>query len=133
MGDEPRDANSERWFCAKMIFGWYRRGTEDRICYEERFLLVVACGLDQAILKAEQEAEAYCHEFGPDWSARYESFCRVYDLYDCVPGDGVEVYAETHESPLEPIEYIKRYHLEEAKEGEKPGSNSGKSNTTVLG
>jgi hypothetical protein len=114
MCDEQRGENSELWFCAKMIFSWYQRATGKRICYEERFVLVRARDLDRAIVKAEQEAQAYCADFGPDWSAKYESFCRVYEMLDVVPGDGAEVYAETHESPLEPIEYITRHHVGEA-------------------
>lgn len=117
MRDESPGVSSDVWFCAKMIFSWYRNATGERICYEERFLLLLATDPDQAILKAEQEGETYCREFGPDWSAKYEFFCRVYELSDCVLQDLTEVFSETHKSPLDPLEYIERYHLDEGLTG----------------
>lgn len=124
--ENSRAEDSEPWYCAKMIFSWYRLATGERLCYEERFVLIRARDFDDAIAKAEQNAKEYCDEAGIDCGVRYESFCRVFNLFDSEVGEGTEVFSDTHESPLEPAEYLERYHVDlmwdsEGRKGGVPG------------
>ena len=104
------DEDSEPWYAAKLIFGWYRDSGK-RKCYEERIVLFRALSFEEAIEHAEKESQRYCRESSSeDNRIRYEGFLDVYHLFEPTVGHGVEIYSKIRKSPLEPSEYLDRYY-----------------------
>jgi hypothetical protein len=95
-----------QWFGVKCLFG--HRGLEaepGRRVYEERIIVVLASGFDEAIVRAEAEAVKYIGGLG-----EYLGFCDAYCTGSATLGDGAEVYSLMREVTLDRREFINRYH-----------------------
>jgi len=112
--EETADASSETisdepWYSARLLFGWYVRGSDERIALEERVVLISADDFESAIQRAEIAAEKYAREFSGDSEVRYEGFCDVFHLYEATLGDGAELYSKVIKSPLTPVAFFDRF------------------------
>ena len=90
-----QENEAKRWFGVRCVF---RHGERT---YEERVVIVLARDLDQAIAKAELEADEYAD--GSD--AEYVGLAQAFALFDA-PGDGVEVFSLMRDSDLPVDEYL---------------------------
>jgi hypothetical protein len=95
--------NSEPWYAAQCIF--LHSGTDrgPKQTYEERIILLRAHTSDEAIERAEKEAEEYCHDLD---GCEYLGYVNVFHLYDEMPGDGTEIFSTMQRGDLEPKEYF---------------------------
>lgn len=89
------------WFSVRCIFRQERESRNGTTTfYEERLTVWCASSFEEAIAKAEREAEEYAAD-----SAEYLGFAQAYLL----PGDlleGEEVFSLIRSSSLEPAEYL---------------------------
>jgi hypothetical protein len=72
--------------------------------YEERITLWRAFAADEAIARAEEEAQEYAETVGDE----YLGFAQSYHLSDS-PGDGAEVFSLFRDSSLEPGDYLDHF------------------------
>jgi len=93
-----------KWFGVQTVYEHddLARG-QDRL-YEERVVLIRATSQDEALLKAEQEAEKYGSE-----STRFLGYLMCYEMYD-EPGEGYEVFSLMRTSRMAPTPYINRFY-----------------------
>ena len=101
--------SSSGWFAVRCVFrnGWPEPAPDDPPGhdYEERITLWRADSADEAIAKAEAEAEAYA-------SAIYEApseflgLAQSYKLFDSPDVDGAEAFSLIRRSILEPDDYL---------------------------
>ena len=103
--------NEEPWYGAKCIFLHTATESCQRQVYEERVILVRANDFDEAIRRAEQEAETYARDCG---SCTYTGFIDVFHIYDGYLGDGTEVYSLMRTSDCGTDEYLTRFYDTEA-------------------
>lgn len=100
-GDEAADGGAEDgdpgWFAVRCIFRW-----PDQQTYEERLTLWAAGSLDQAIEKAETEAQTYAVAL----HAEYLEIAQAYWIGPDRPGAGDELFSLMRDSELEPDEYL---------------------------
>lgn len=93
------------WYAVRCVFLNERR--EDRL-YEERITLWRAGSMDEAIAKAEAEAQEYAVSI-PDWDPTpYIKLAQGYHLFD-EPGEGAEVFSLMRESKLAPDDYLDQF------------------------
>jgi len=92
------------WFGVRCVFGHSVK--EEGRLYEERILLIRAASLDQAIIKAEQEAKAYA--VGLD-GVTYLDFAQAYQIFDDSISDRSEVFSLIRASTLSSQEYLSQY------------------------
>jgi hypothetical protein len=98
------DAESDdRWYAVRSLF---RIAGEPESAYEERITLWQAGTSDEALSRAEAEAEEYA-EFAD--AVRVAGFAQVYPLADAPPRDGAEVFSLVRDSALPPNAYLDRF------------------------
>ena len=73
--------------------------------YEERVVVITASSFDDAISKAEIEAESYASETG----MRYLEFVNIFKIENNKIEDGTEVYSLMRETELEADAYLNRF------------------------
>lgn len=99
--------NDIQWFGARTIYRVKNSNTvtSPNNLYEERVVLISANSLDEALAKAEKEAETYA----TDTDMSYLGYVNVFELYHSKIEDGTEVYSLMRESELDGIAYIERF------------------------
>lgn len=98
------------WYGVRCLFRWRRPGDGTRRLYEERTTLWRASSFEEAIAKAEAEAQEYARldptlETGPE---RYLGFADAYRMVD-EPNEGAEVFSLLRESGRSRRRYIDRH------------------------
>jgi hypothetical protein len=99
--------NDTLWFGARTIYRVENSNTVNspNKLYEERVVLIAASSDDEAIAKAEKEAELYA--LNTDMT--YLGFVNVFELYQSKIENGTEVYSLMRESALESDAYLDRF------------------------
>jgi hypothetical protein len=95
------------WFGARTIYRVEKSNTinHPNKLYEERVVLISANSIDDALAKAEKEAEIYAS----DTDMTYLGYVNVFELYHNKIEDGTEVYSLMRESELEADAYIDKF------------------------
>jgi hypothetical protein len=95
------------WFGARTIYRVEKSNTvtSENKLYEERVVLIAANSFDEAITKAEKEAETYAS----NTDLTYLGYVNVFELYHNKFEDGTEVYSLMRESELDADSYINRF------------------------
>ena len=75
--------------------------------YEERIVLLKARSFDEAIDRAEKEAEEYCRDLD---GCTYAGYVDAFLLYDERIGDETEIFSSMCRSDLKPKEYLNQYY-----------------------
>ena len=78
--------------------------------YEERVVLLKANSFDEAVERAEKEAEDYCRDLD---GCKYAGYVNVFHLYDSKLGDGTEIFSSMQKSDLRPKDYLDLHYPEE--------------------
>lgn len=99
MEPEPDD----RWYAVRSLF---RLAGEPESAYEERITLWQAGSFEEALEKAETEADDYAEFIGATYLA---DFGQVYHLADVPPREGAEVFSLIRDSALPPKPYVERF------------------------
>lgn len=96
------------WYSAKSVYRHRLvQDDEPKTVFEERVVLFHAATFDEAIAKAETEANDYCS--GSE-SVVYLGFVNVYCLPEETVGEGTEIYSLMRDSNLSNKEYLSRFH-----------------------
>jgi hypothetical protein len=98
------ESNGE-WYAVRCVFLDEQRGSR---IYEERITLWRASSLNEAIEKAEAEAEEYAIAIPDREPTPYLNFAQAYRLFDA-PEDGAEVFSLMRECALEPDDYLDHF------------------------
>lgn len=109
MNDEPLDdepLDDEPWYGAKCVFLHTAIESRPGQVYEERVVLIRASSFEEAISKAEQEAEEYARDAE---GCSYVGFVDIFHVYDERVGDRTEVYSLMRDSDLGVDQYIERF------------------------
>lgn len=96
------------WYSAKTVYR--HRLVQDGVTktvFEERVVLFHASNFDEAIAKAEAEANAYCSDVE---IAVYLGLIDVYYLPEEAVGEGTEIYSLMRDSDLSDSEYVAHFH-----------------------
>ncbi len=93
---------NQRWYGARTMYDTYPSKQMATKIYEERIVVVLATSSDEAINKAEKEAESYSIDTG----SKYLGYVNVFELFDDEIQDGTEVYSLMRESGLAPSVYL---------------------------
>jgi hypothetical protein len=95
------------WYSVRCVVavGWPPEAVGNT--YEERITLWRAESADQAVARAEAEAEDYAAEI-EDGPSTYTGLAQCYRLAD-EPGDGAEVFSLMRESELAADDYLDRF------------------------
>ena len=104
MDDERHD---QPWYAVRcvLVFDAPEQAQQPRL-YEERITLLRAASFEEAVERAECEAEEYCD--GLD--AEYVGLAQAYHLFvEGHVGDGDEVFSLMRTSELSPDEYSARF------------------------
>jgi len=89
-------------FSVRCIFRWEpHQGQKANYLYEERITLWRAKNIEDAIEKAEKEADEYASE-----NMEFLGYSQAYALFESVPIDGIEIFSLLRESNLAPKEYV---------------------------
>jgi len=99
--------NDEPWYSAKCIFRHNDRKDGDSNMYEERIVLLKAENLDEAIIRAENEAKQYVSDLP---TCEYLGFVDVFHLFDETIEDGTEVYSLMRQSKLDKEKYLNNFY-----------------------
>lgn len=99
--------NDEPWYGAKCIFRHNDRTEGDRYMYEERVILLKAENMDEAIIRAENEAKQYAADLP---GCEYTEFVNVFHLFDETIEDGTEVYSLMRQNKLDKDEYLDTFY-----------------------
>jgi hypothetical protein len=106
-GAVAEESNQSAWYAVRCVFrsGWPPEFAGQS--YEERITLWRASSFDEAIERAEIEAEDYASAIveGPD---TYLHLAQAYMLDD-EPGDGGEIFSLVRVSALQPEAYLERH------------------------
>ena len=99
-------AAEESWFAVRCVFatGWPPEAVGS---FEERITLWRASSFDEAIERAEAEAQSYAGEL-EDAPDTYLGLAQAYKLTDA-PGDGAEVFSLLRRSTLSPEAYLRKF------------------------
>jgi len=100
--------SNPEWYAAKTIYK--SRIVEDgktKTVFEERVVLFRATDCDDAIAKAEAEAEEYCRVIS---GTEYLGFVDVYTVGVDAIGHGTEVYSLMRDSDLSNKEYLDHFY-----------------------
>ena len=102
--------SNEPWYAAQVIF--LHSGTEHgpKQTYEERITLLRADTFDDAIERAEKEAEEYCRDLD---GCKYVGYVNVFHIYDEKVGEGTEIFSSMQTSDLKPKEYLDLHYPDE--------------------
>ena len=98
------------WYSAKTVYR--HRLVQDGVTktvFEERVVLFRAANFEEAITKAEAEANDYCSTVE---IAVYLGFVSVYYLPEETVEEGTEIYSLMRDSDLSDTEYLTRFHDE---------------------
>ena len=99
---------SSGWFAVRCVFrnGWPEPSPNDPPGhnYEERITLWRAASAEEAIAKAETEAEAYASTI-EEAPGEFLGLAQSYELFDS-PEDGAEIFSLIRRSLLESDEYL---------------------------
>lgn len=93
------------WYAVRCVFRFGQ--PEDASVYEERITLWRAASFDEALAKAEAEAQSYAVTLDEP-PASVTDLVQAYHLFD-EPGDGAEIFSLMRVSDLEPNAYIDRF------------------------
>ena len=93
----------DRWYAVRSLF---RFAGEPESAYEERITLWQAGSFDEAMEKAETEAEEYADFAGATYLA---DFGQAYHLADVPPRDGAEIFSLIRDSALPEKAYVDRF------------------------
>ena len=95
------------WFGARTVYRVEQSNTvtSPNKLYEERVVLISGNSFDDAIAKAEKEAEVYAS----NTDMTYLGFVNVFELYHSKIEDGTEVYSLMRESELGEDAYLDRF------------------------
>src|SRR5262245_33956163 len=99
--------SNKSWYAAKCIFLHAETKRGPRQMYEERIVLLKARSFDEAIDRAEKEAEEYCRDLD---GCTYAGYVDAFLLYDERIGDGTEIFSSMCSSDLKPKEYLNQYY-----------------------
>src|SRR6185295_17315655 len=99
--------NTEPWYAAQCVFRHKDAGRGPKQTYEERIILLRAISADEAIARAEKEAEGYCADLN---ECEYLGYVQVFHLFEEVLGDGTEVFSSMQRSDLPAKEYLSRHY-----------------------
>ncbi len=98
--------NDEPWYGAKCIFRHADLKSEDGHLYEERVVLLKAGSEDEAIERAEKEAQEYAQNLD---GCSYLAYVNVFHVYGASIRDGTEVYSLMRASKLSKKKYVDRF------------------------
>jgi len=106
-GSVAGDSKISAWYAVRCIFRSDWPPEFAGRAYEERITLWRATSFDEAIERAEVEAEEYATAIldGPD---TYLQLAQAY-LLDDAPGDGAEIFSLVRVSALPPEAYLERH------------------------
>jgi len=100
--------SDEPWYGVKCIFQMdIKARIEGANLYEERIVLIKAASFDEAILKAEKEAEEYTKR---DDRITYLGFANAFHIFGNKIKNGSEVYSLIRESKLKPNKYLDKFY-----------------------
>jgi uncharacterized protein DUF4288 len=105
------------WYSAKCIFR-LKANDSRRQRFEERIVLIRADGLDEAIEKAEKNAEKY-REYNP--GIEFTGFVEVFEFFDDLIECQTELFSSLRVSDLNSTEYLDRFYPEIPGDCEKVG------------
>ena len=100
MSDEP-------WYAAKCIFLHAETNGGHKQMYEERIVLLRARSFDEAIGRAEKQAEGYCNDLD---GCKYVGYVDVFHLTGGKLSDGAEIFSSMRRSDLKPKEYLNQFY-----------------------
>ena len=101
------EKNKEPWYGAKCVFLHTKNDGCAGQVYEERVILIKANDFDEAINRAEEEAEKYARDLD---GCTYTGFIDVFHIYDERISDGSEIYSLMRTSELKTDEYLDRFY-----------------------
>lgn len=103
--------NEEPWYSARCVFRHahleaeaQEEGEAGCQVFEERIILVRATSFEDAIRKAELEAEVYAKD-----GIQYLGLVQAFQLFDAKVTEGTEVFSLMRTSPLEESAYLNRF------------------------
>lgn len=99
------DLPSVDWYAVRCVFAVLEAREDGVTTYEERVTLWHAHSHDEAIERAEADAEAYAADIAP---ATYLGLAQSYQLFEA-PGDGVEVFSLMRDSTLAADDYLNTF------------------------
>jgi hypothetical protein len=101
------ESSGSQWYAVRCVFrtGWPPEFAGK--AYEERITLWRAASFDEAVERAEIDAEEYANAIadGPD---TYLHLAQAF-LLDGEPGDGAEIFSLVRGSDLKPQAYLERH------------------------
>jgi len=102
-GDPSVEADGESggWYGVRCVFRWTRPST-----YEERITLWEAESLDDAIAKAEAEAQVYATRL----NSEYLDIAQAYWIGPAQPQAGSEVFSLMRDSTLDADDYLDSFY-----------------------
>jgi len=101
------DSKKKEWYGAKALFVHDDISTQDgKPCYEERVVILLAEGEDQAISLAEDEANEYVKNLD---ETRFLGFISVFHTFIEELGNGSEVYSIMRSIDMEEEEFVDHY------------------------
>lgn len=95
------------WFGIRTLYKHNDKSrSAGKTLFEERIVLFTCTTIDEAILRAEQEADNYCRELGG--SATFLNLTQAFAIFDNAtpPEDGSEVFSLMRDSELNPDDYL---------------------------
>jgi hypothetical protein len=101
------EAAARRWYAVRCVFtvDWPPEAAGKT--YEERITLWLADSADEAIERAEAEAERYAAEID-DAPSTYLGLAQSFHLFDA-PADGAEIFSLMRDSELPPDDYLSTF------------------------
>jgi hypothetical protein len=102
--------SNEPWYAAKSIFLHAETKRGHKQMYEERVVLLRARSFDEAISRAEKEAEEYCNDLD---GCKYVGHVDVFHLPEREIADGAELFSSMRRSDLKPEEYLNQFYPDE--------------------
>jgi len=95
--------SKETWYGARCIFLHSESNHGPKQMYEERIVLIRADSFDEAIARAEREAEEYCRDLD---GCEYLGHVNVFHINDEKLSAGTETFSSMQKSDLKPKEYL---------------------------
>jgi hypothetical protein len=95
------------WYAVRCLFRFGYGPEETEAGYEERITLWRAASFDEAIARAEAEAQSYAAGLDDDPGA-ITDLVQAYHLFD-EPGDGAEIFSLIRMSDLDTNAYINTF------------------------
>ena len=95
---------SESWYGVRTHYELVNHSSgRDRV-YEERIVIFRATSHEEAIAKAEKEAEEYCST-----GSHYLGFAQSFEIFEDAPGEATEIYSLLRDSRMEPDRYLTKF------------------------